>query len=115
MSKTNAVMINEVGEVVVCFIEGMGLVVGRPSGRAEISGEQVTALNSPKVVQSAKGPDGKPMVGLADLVGVPERIYLTKDPIVMYRVKDKTIIDLYIQATTSITLANKLPLSLVKK
>jgi hypothetical protein len=109
MSKTNAVMINEVGEVVVCFIEGMGLIIGRPSGRAEISGESVTALNSPKVVQSTQQPNQPPMIRLADLIGLPERVYLTKDPILMYKVKDKQILALYVQATTGITLASKLP------
>jgi len=108
MSKLRTIMLEQMGTIVVCFIEGIGLIVGKATDKTKIPDESVPALNSPKVIQIINRQGEPPIVQLSDLFGKHDRIFLIKDPIFMYKLKDENLKNKYIESTTGLSLATKI-------
>lgn len=68
--------------------------------------EVVGVLKNPRVVTIQNTEKGQ-MIMLQPLIGAPEN-FESKITLYSYEVKDQKIIDLYIQATTGLTLAKNL-------
>lgn len=101
-------MLDEMGNIVVCFIEGIGLIVGKATNKTKMPDESVPALNSPKVIQIINRQGEAPIVQLSDLLGKPDKIFLIKDPIFMYKLKDENLKNKYIEATTGLSLTTRI-------
>jgi hypothetical protein len=100
----NKLFEQEVGEIVVCFIDGLGLVIGRPSGKTEAG--DVPSLNKPKLITVNRQTQ---QTGLGQMLGNPDRIYLTQVPIFVYRVQDKKLIASYIENISGLAIVDKIP------
>lgn len=92
------------GEVVCCLIEGMGLTIGRLSSK-----EEGLSLKNPRVVQTLHTPPDPVKIGLGELLGSPDDLRMIHQPVFIYKVLSKQIKDLYIQATTGLILADRIP------
>jgi hypothetical protein len=82
------------------MIEGIGLIIGEfENGR----------LKKPRAVQTQQHPETKQsMIRLVELVGYPNELYFTREPVFFYKVLDKDTINAYTQATTNLVLPNSL-------
>lgn len=64
-------------------------------------------LSKPRVITAGTDAQGRGVIGLQLLIGVPESVEIPT-PSLVYEVKDEKVIDLYIQATTNIIPARDL-------
>ena len=64
-------------------------------------------LKRPRAIQTGKDPQGRPIIGMSPLVGLPDEVQIL-DPLLMYEVRDKEMINLYIKSTTNIIPAGDL-------
>ena len=94
------------GEVTCCLIEGMGLVIGK-------LGENTSTpplLKKPRVVQTVPASkEGPTSLRLGELMGSPEEFILSRTPVFLYKIKDRKILDLYVQSTTNLILSGSGP------
>jgi hypothetical protein len=104
------IMSYEPDEISMCLIEGIGLIIGRL--RRKSPDEAVVYIKNPRVVEmlrDSRNAQVPPQLRLGGLVGAPEKLYLTKEPVFVYTVRDKNICNLYTQETTGITLTTTMP------
>jgi hypothetical protein len=92
------------GEIICCMIEGMGLVIGKLS-----STNEGLSLKKPRVIQTQHTPTAPAQLRLGELIGSPDDLKMIRQPIFLYEILDKKIKDLYIQVTTGLILADKIP------
>lgn len=92
--------VNPIMELKIIFIGGLILI-----GQYE---DEI--LQKPRVVISGQDSQGREVMGLKALVGTPDKIEQLNPALrhLMYDVKDESLINLYIQATTGIVPARDL-------
>ena len=78
------------------------------AGSATLIGEySENILTKPRAIALGTDPQGRQVMALQTFIGEPESIEVIA-PSLMYDVKDEKVIDLYIQATTGLSLAKDL-------
>jgi hypothetical protein len=100
-----AIMIAEEGQVVLTFVDGLGLVMGRVSGKKDLANESVLALNDPRIIQNTKNPEtGKTVMKIFRVPGYIERLYLPDNLSFLGRILDKGALEQYRKSTSSLHL-----------
>lgn len=88
---------NPVMELKIIFVGNLTLIGEYEDG----------VLRRPRSLVAGTDPQGRSVIGIQILIGEPESVKIL-NPFVMYDVKNETIINLYIQATTDIVPAKDL-------
>ena len=98
MNKTKQKFLDFQGEVVMCFIAGIGFVIGKAKCKKE---EEEIALENPRIAQLAKNTGG-----ILRFPGYPDTLYLTDDSVFVYRPKDKELLAMYVKAISNLVMPN---------
>jgi hypothetical protein len=85
----------------IIFI-GATTLIGELENR---EGEMI--LKRPRALATGKNPQGQPVIGLQPLIGQPEEVELF-NPLLMYDLTEKKLIDIYIQEVSGIVPAQGL-------
>jgi hypothetical protein len=107
MTKVSEFLQGMASEIVVAFIEGLGIVMGKAPGKVDAT---IPYINNPRLVQMrADKEEGKQVIVLSRLVGDPDKLFFIKEPIFMYEVRDKGGLDSYTKSVTNLIMATNLP------
>lgn len=79
------------------MIEGVGLIIGKLN-------KEVTVIKNPRIIQA----DQQGM-RLAPMVGDPDELILVKAPVFGYKITNKSLKEVYLQSTTGLVIADKVP------
>jgi len=79
------------------MIEGVGLVIGKLN-------KEVTVIKNPRIIQTSQ--QG---MRLSPMLGDPDELVLVRPPVFGYKILNKELKDVYVQATTGLVIANSLP------
>ncbi len=88
-------------------LEGTGLVLGKP---IQDENSNFIGLKNPRIARIGKDDQGNPSLFCVSFMGEPDDLYFTKTPIYVYEVKDKRVLNKYIESTTGITMVEPSPI-----